>query len=125
MSFETLRLKHIGANADDGLTLLQDIESKMRELALLTTNDLYTPTGKIKVDITLLNAGDGCVHVTGICSMTPPRRKEKAVFAQINEEGELVHQKAEQLALPINRGKRVERSEVREQEVADDEDAEA
>lgn len=107
MDFERLRLAHMGQNTDDGVGLVQEVEERLQDLASMIVDDRYTAQAKLTVEIELKREGDGAVVIASKVKEGRPRRRRRAVTAFVNESGELMTQRGEQMPLPLRRPRAV------------------
>lgn len=100
MEFEQLKLTHIGATAEDGVSLIDELEWRLEQLSALIISDLYERKATINVAITLERQGDGSVLIDAGVKWQAPQRKRRGVLAWVGKDGRLRTQNPDQLALP-------------------------
>lgn len=108
MDFERLQLSHLGATADDGMNLLDEIEQKLDELSQLICSELYEERAKITVTIDLSRDGDRGVRIGALVKAQEPAKLRRSVHAYMSKDG-LVTESFEQICLPgmqRNKGER-------------------
>lgn len=110
MDFEALKLEHIGATADDGMTLKDEIEEGIENLAQLVTNELNNSKGKLTITISLHGQADKSVIVAAAMKVTQPGRKSRALMAFVDRKGSLVTQQAFQVTMPFAKPNAAERA---------------
>lgn len=115
LEFEKLKFEHLGANAEDGVSVLDEVQAKIDELAPLVMNDMFD--GKASIDIKLRlerTREEGLVVYADVTEKRPSRRRVgRSCFVS---EGEVLVEKAMQLPLPgVRTKKRVERDGIEEE----------
>lgn len=117
MKFEQVKLEHLGAQADDGVTLTDEINHALQDCARMMSDGLHTNKAQISVTIDMLSQGsledhNWSVMICPKVTVKAPIRERNATVAMMDLEGQLVRQKAEQLPMFPRGKKRVERDEA-------------
>lgn len=104
-----MKLKHIGAGVDDGRSLIDEIEDRLVDLAMLASSEANDNKAKLDISIQLESKNEGNdIVIACAVKETRPGRRRRSVTSHFNNDGQLVVMNAEQITLPFTRKPRLE-----------------
>ena len=102
MDFEKFEFAQVGRDADDGVTVEDDLNDRIREIARMVVDDSYGDEGAVTLQLKVKKAASSVVTVEAKVKASVPARKKKALVGHVTGKGELVAEKAVQQNFPYD-----------------------
>lgn len=111
MKYAEIKLAHLGANSEDGVSAVDEVEGAIREVAKKCVDLRYGNKGQVTLTIDVANreTGDDAVIVAAKVAIKNPRKRHNAVAAYVNQrDGSVKVNETDQLSIDDVIGKKKE-----------------